>query len=74
MNPNPFSPPREALLPPLLLYRRLCSFAAALLFSPPHRQDVIIAPPQATGRRIAHAPHSSLSKVVLKPQLQASLK
>jgi hypothetical protein len=30
---------------PLLPFALLCSFAAALLFSPPHKREVIIAPP-----------------------------
>jgi hypothetical protein len=53
---------------------RLYSFAAALLFSPPHQREAVIAPPQATDHRVARAPPSSLSEAILKPQLQASPK
>jgi hypothetical protein len=53
---------------------RLCSFAAALLFSPPHQREAVVAPPQATGHRVAPAPPSSLSEAILKPPLQASPK
>jgi hypothetical protein len=87
--PPPFSPPSATASCGFKWSAPSKSSPFLLLLVPPHPcspHRLPMAPlhptpmrnhhcfPQATGHRLAHAPPSSLSKTVLKPQLQESLK